>query len=465
MLQSAFLASGIWLFVPIGFLVLLIAPRQVMLAARSSLAWVVILVLTLPLDQFQFGGTWNLRVWNIVLVGAGLVLAIQAIRGKTIILGRLAPALALMLLVSLASFLNSVYVADTLRQLIKFVLVNLLIYLVVVNWVNSLDKVETIFRAWILTSCVVALWGIVQLGAWVFYNVNWMTVLSYRPPAWFSEATWYGEYLTFSLALTLPFVIVREPKQRTTWLWVAVGLQTFGIFLSATRTAWIALVAIAISIIFLILLYRRTYPELATRWTLRSIQAMSLMMIVLLFGFVITSYLFPLISAFTVTIGSSAYTTQRLALNDASVLGRLESTRVTMIAALQHPILGNGIGTWGRAFMGQFEGSVALGGSHFNIFIGPFYDAGLLGLGAMLLLLGMCGVLVFKTFKRGGSDPRSLRIAWACFLSFVSTLAISQLNPWYLTAYAWMGIALGAAAWNGIRKYAFAVPIVAEEIE
>ena len=452
MLQNAFLASGIWLFLLIGLLAFLIAPRQVISAFQSPVGWVVLLVLTLPLDQFQFGGTWNLRIWNILLVAAGLALAIQAIRGRAIILGRLAPALALMLVVSLASFFNSAYIADSLRQLIKFVSVSLLIYLVVVNWVTSLETVETVFKTWILTSCIVALWGIVQLGAWVLFQVNWMTVLSYRPPAWFSEATWYGEYLTFGLALTLPFVIVRKRKQEIPWLWMAVGLQIFGIFLSATRTAWIALGAIAISIIILIVIYRRISRAIAMRWALRSTQALSLMMLVLVFGFVLTSYLFPLISVFTVTIGSSAYTTARLALNDASVMGRIESTRVTMIAALQHPMLGNGIGTWGRAFMGQFEGAVALGGSHFNIFIGPFYDAGLFGLAAMFLLLGMYSVLVFKTFRRSGSDPRFLRIAWACLLSFVSTLAISQLNPWYLTGYAWMGIALGAAAWNAIHR-------------
>jgi O-antigen ligase len=139
-------------------------------------------------------------------------------------------------------------------------------------------------------------------------------------------------------------------------------------------------------------------------------------------------------------------------LDEPSNAIRVDLATETLKCIKEHPIIGQGFGSWGRVVPPRTvkEGGCQ-GGSSFNIFLGFMYDGGILALIALVLVwyfyLKSCRDLLRIT-----KDPYHKTILFIAVLVFVDIMVTAQFHPTWMAGYAWLAIAMGMAIINIVKR-------------
>jgi len=235
-----------------------------------------------------------------------------------------------------------------------------------------------------------------------------------RPAAFFSETTWYAEYLVF--VVILMFMKVNLNRQyRLLWL---LPLFILGLIFSATRNAYLSLVVyLCLSFIFLI-----SRPKLNTKLFINKhlfyVLLLSLVIVVSLNQYIL-NYLDMVVSKFLFTNAS---------------ISRMDSFRVAIQNINSSLFIGHGF-YWDESV---YAGPSSIGAKSFNLFLMILHIFGLAGFIPFIFL-------IIKYYVRAGLDylkSQSMFIKYSIII-FSAFLVMSMFAPihqygfgMYIVAYA-----------------------------
>jgi hypothetical protein len=144
------------------------------------------------------------------------------------------------------------------------------LYFLVRIYVQDRHDLKRIAPFFLSSSIIVVLYGISQNILFAIGR-NPFEVMPGRPNGTFSEADWYGLFLTFVLAAI--YCLIMSSKQRTAnnrnasktiVLWLLTTVIIVALILTVSRSAWLGAVVVTLGFLKAILI-RRSHPELATK--------------------------------------------------------------------------------------------------------------------------------------------------------------------------------------------------------
>ncbi|NQT30016.1 MAG: O-antigen ligase family protein [Candidatus Saganbacteria bacterium] len=385
-------------------------------------------ILLMPLDIFQYT-FFNLRPWNIICFIGIFFLILNKLMKREPINTPLGWVFFLFLMTYILSIFNSSNVTYSILQLLKLILIDVLLYILVVNVVHTSNFLLKAYKILFLAGLIVGAFGIIQMIAIWFFGINlmWWNFNLAGPPAWFTERTWYGNYLVFVFSA----FIALYPRLKERSLWFSRFILLFLISCILLSNSRAALVTLVLLIVINELFVNFKKP-------IRLLVKSSAALIALAFAFFF-------LREYWERIFMQENVFARLFLS--SNADRIPIVEVAIKSIANHPFIGNGIGTWGDAIgMGMRWPAT------FNIFLTILYDAGILGLLVFMLMLLTFLFYCYRELQYQKGKVKNQLLLRATFYMVVCVLLLSQFHPFYLSGYAWLGISLGVATIAIMRR-------------
>lgn len=363
----------------------------------------------------------NFRPYEIFL----LVKLLLLVRRKALVLDGAALVLAIYVLSGIPGLVNSESVTDTLRTLL-FLGSMVLIALVVRSAIRTYPEVLNAVAVWALVVAnLVNAYGFLQYATWAagvpisphfgpeFYPL-------YRPYSVFIEPNFYGSFLASQIVIL--FVLWMTPVFGSLHRWCFLSaLAAFPLLiLNQSRGPWLGLL-IAVGVFFIA--EHRTLGRVSRRHVVAG--AAFFLESVALVGQI---YLQSPESA--AALAQRAQDTVK-PMQEEAARARVSEMALSLEAFLDHPLIGNGVGSWG-VHLGRVGADVRTAPR--NVFLAWLYEKGILG--------ALAGVaFLFVLVSRGLSatrvrDPAIRRLTWACFgawlaIFFTYLFTMLEISPFY----------------------------------
>ena len=248
----------------------------------------------------------------------------------------------------------------------------------------------------------VAIWGIIQFVFNLRGVPNYMYDYSnIRPSAFFSETTWYAEYLVFGLFLML----LRVSISRSYQLLIVTPFFISGIVLSATRNAYLGLlIFVVFSVVYVLLRQKVAIGLVFNRYVL--VAAVVILTTALVFKGYTLTYINHILYKFT--------------LSDQSAQGRVKAFKTSVEDFSVSPVFGQGFG-WGKADTGT---GTSVGAKSFNLFFMILHIFGIVGFIPFAFLI----ILFYMRTIYGCLIKQSLFARYSLIM-FTSFLAMAMFAP------------------------------------
>ncbi len=329
---------------------------------KSSLVLAIIYLLAFDNEVFYFSD-FNIRVWYFYLV---IVYVISSVDYFNKPVFKFKKSLLFDFFILFIFFIWSIYfliIEDFISKInnikywifyIGLILVlnrffkkNLAIYNQIINYIISI----TVF---------VMVWGILQfITNFSFYPNFQLDYFNIRPSAFFSETTWYSEYIFFGLILVFLKILTIPNMMKLMWL---VPLFIVGFLISVTRNTFLSFFLYLVTTFFLTFFIEK---KIIIKIAKSRFVGVTMCLIIVSF------FLFAQQLSETIPVLAGKFTGE-----DESAQGRIEAYHLSIKGILDGGLLGNGY-YWDSTNVTS-SGS-ALGSKSFNILLMVSNIFGLLG--------------------------------------------------------------------------------------
>ncbi|MCL6432366.1 MAG: O-antigen ligase family protein [Anaerolineae bacterium] len=276
----------------------------------------------------------------------------------------------------------------------------------------------------VLGTAPVAVYGIAQhLG---LDPIPWLSSPAWRPFSTMGSSLFLGAYLAMALPFTLAGLARAATSADRLRYGAIIALQTLTLVLTRARSGWIG--GVAGTLLFLLYLRRHGQLRRAQRLTGAVTLAGSLVLLWMMLAVPDA----PLAALSRAAEGADSFlATLRL----ASIPDRLAIWGGTLAIMPGHWLLGYGPDTYAGvfpmrcppAFRSLLAPAAALFDPH-NVLLNQLFSAGLIGLGAFLLLLAAVGRLAVAALARAREGEAGF-LAAAAACSVLAYVVYLQLNP------------------------------------
>lgn len=253
----------------------------------------------------------------------------------------------------------------------------------------------------------VGIWGIFQfcsnlLGAGALFQADYYNV---RPSAFFSETTWYAEYLVFGLVFTYYSF---QTSHKSGYL-LLMPFFLIGIMLSVTRNAFLAIAMWVLTTFILSLLRTKIKP------------IHPLLLITTCIGVGIIIY-YSSNFDFLVNLLEN-----KLSLADSSAQGRINAIQVSIERIADNPLFGHGFG-FNQATDTIAESGTSIGAKHANLFLMIAYIFGIPGF--ILLLYLITNFIVIQSGRWIINANKESKYAVILLIIYLSISMFSPLHQY-----------------------------------
>jgi len=299
----------------------------------------------------------NLRLWYPIVLITSFIYIISSLSAKININHLLIFSLLLFgLIYAIFDGVNG------LAYYFKYLIFILMIY-VFIKVSNKLTSVY-ILNSMLLATTFIAMFGFIQIYHNVSGDFSYTYYPDFRPHGFFSETTWYSEFIVFGLFLS----IVLSKYQKSFIILSVIFLSA--IFISMTRNAIIGMV-LGIFIYFLVTIIKN-----------KKINRNAIM----IFS-IITVITFIVLQKFEYL----DYMLYKFSMADKSAQGRLEGFYQSLLLIKDHFFIGIG---FLQSFQIEISGST-IGSKSFNLFFMIFHIFGFFGFLIFIILLTIFYLKIF----------------------------------------------------------------------
>lgn len=438
-------------------------------AIRSPFHAFCVLVVTLPFENaLVFTTVFTVTPAHMALLVLIAVCAFHARRKP--ILGRISSPLHKFVLIYLGVSLLSIAMtivapppaaasgasagwrATELRPVIQICLLFFLSlgYFATVFFCSTPARLKLVLTIYLASATLVALYGIYQIVA-VLYYVPGVSVLvqsyfgiasSFRPNATFREALIFGHYLLTALPVAITLFLMRDrltPPDRVVWgigLLPAIALMAAALLATIARGAWFGFIG-AMCILVIVTVstwgWRRLYRALPAAGLIAVVAAVVMR---------------QAHGSWTDMFWSIANRFDFLNPVNVAAEQRLPFIPYLLGLAREYPVLGVGYGNYPLYQIDRFGGGIA---GAYGLYFQALVETGLLGLGALLAIIGVYYVTMWRALRRARETE------WAPWLvGYIA--AFTGLMIQYFTfgdrmsEYVWVFLGLSMALVNIVER-------------
>lgn len=370
----------------------------------NSISLCIIYLLIFDSKFFSFT-KYNFRIWyflEIPLLCYYLIKAVLTKRDTKINCISLVTISFLLLLTVIYFFIDPI---DGKLSIIKYLFFSVGTIYVLVNSLLSITKqtdINKLINFFISLGLYVCIWGIIQYFSWgtSYHKLFQFDYFNQRPSAFFSETTWYSEYIFFTLLLLSYYQFFITNKKGYFFL---IFPCLFGILLSSTRNAYLAF-----AVVFLVTFIADIYRGYINKKV-----------------FLLIFFVFCLFFAFLVITNQLIFIqkiTNRFSNGDS---GRLTAFKKSILLIKEELFFGHGFSFNSKtdvAGVGSY-----IGAKSFNFFLMITHILGLFGITSLLVLITNFFIRLLKQWKLYNSYYTKLALTFiSCFLSMSMFAPIHQ---------------------------------------
>jgi len=403
---------------------------------RNKYLFFFFLLLLVPMDRFYLPIFYKLKFYQIVFIGVALMELISILVGKKrdfiVNWNLLDTSVLLIFLGRIASLSITIDYASSIKALILYAFFALL-YFYIRHMAVSI-KPDTMVKFMIFSSLFFIGLGFIEfilgkLGLIASHTAEEIYIYGGRPQSVFREPDWFGGYLTFIIALTIPFVgsekcpgnIYRKNK-------IILLLAIVMSLLIVVRSSWLGLLA---GVLLIFVLSKKSKKIILSSMGKLSVIITIFLIFLLVFSFSNFRSVQDRFFSTFVNIGHRDY--------DAAAQVRINSYSIILDYIYKKPIQGYGVGVW--EFLSQRHEHINPSLSTNNVLLTPVFEMGILGVILYLIFI----IALFKMILAGvkyASTEMSLRYAIGIAIAVVGTMIVSIFNDIMLTGFYWAFIAI-----------------------
>jgi len=401
-----------------------------------------LLLLLIPIDRFYFYVPWEsdsfvkLKIYQLILIASIVLTFITFLvtknQNRAFRWNLLDISILLMYLGRVASFFVSVDTSSYFKSIVLYGLFIAVYFYIRLN-AHSV-KPQKIIEYVIAVGMVYVVFGFLEfllakLGYGRLQISDQVYVYEGRPWSVFKEPDWFGGYLLFIIALTLPFSCLKASTNATVfrkkWILYAALLMSLII---VVRAAWLGLM-VGVVVSFVIL--KQCKPIIASSIT----KVIAVLFVGLLFMGVVSFGHFKSVgdrftSIFTY-FGDKQY--------DAAVRTRLNSYEILVDYIKERTWTGYGSGAW--KYLSRNHEHINSSLSANNLLLTPIFEMGLSGVLLYLLFF----IALLKMLLHGAahaSDEEDLRYVSGIAIAVIGSLVFCVFSDIMLTGFYWAFLAV-----------------------
>jgi O-antigen ligase len=330
---------------------------------------------------------------------------------------------------ALSSLVNAIYPTDSLRLTGLVVLVSLPYFLLPLL-VRDGRLLQQTASGWLILCALEAVFGIAIMVLYQRGIDLGVQIVQGSPPVpvgTMREGNIFGSYTAAGAVACLVYLLSSTQARRLALTTIAGALTLGGVVISLARGAWLGLAAGALLVL-----------GLQIRAAARRGLGLALLTVALL----------PLVLSFSNTPfldQVSVYITQRLTslnpdtiLNDNTVAERLDTYAKAVDGIGDHPLIGNGTGSFGQRYLYRSVNEPAWVG---NLELHLLYDTGIFGLLAFFGCVGGTARLAIRAYRQT-RDPARRALLLALGAGTVVLLVAYQATEATWLAFTWVHLGL-----------------------
>lgn len=365
----------------------------------------------------------NVKPYEIILLA---LLASLVLRRSKLRLGWIGWGLLLYAMSGIVTLVNSTSIRDSV-QVIIFETLMVLVALAVRWTIRSPGQLRRIVLFWIVsTGGLVSIYGLGQFVAYYLgFDVPYFHPEVYpifRPYATFIEPNFYGNFAVCMLVTGLCLYASPAFKRQRSILLAVSALQFIMLILNLSRAPWVGLVA---SLGIYGLMYGRHHRRFGRPVTIIG------MNLVLFLGFMLALY----------AASPTGWATVVKRLNDTvnpvgegAAQERMRDMQLSLELWRNHPLIGNGVGTWGAVAYGLTGRDVRTPPR--NIFLAWLYEKGLIG---TAIAVATYGAIAWKAWQahRYAAEEAARALVTALALGMFAVFVTFQFTRIDISPFYW----------------------------
>ncbi|WP_123921934.1 O-antigen ligase family protein [Flavobacterium sp. LM4] len=349
---------------------------------KESIVLSIIYLLAFDSPSFCFF-QYNFRFWYFYLLLIYFIAVFQAVNNKDEILQKCKKNISLNVLIIIVFFIWSFLffvIENKISKLYNFKYWFFYVGLILILNVffkNNINKFKEISLYYISITFFVMVFGLLKtLNNIYSIPFNQISFFNIRPVAFYSETSWYSEFILFGLLFV--FLLLKSKYKLNNFFYL-VPFFLLGILFSFTRNSFLGFV------LFLIISFVTDCFILKKRY----IKPKNVKVILLTFSFILFVSLllfFYLPNIFSIFI-------LKLSAKDPSALGRIDAFKISIHNILNQNFFGEGF-YWNSGYS-TVTGS-ALGSKSFNLFL---MIGNIFGIPGLILFLALIFLYLKKLMK------------------------------------------------------------------
>lgn len=415
------------------FSVFIIIYNYKTVGVKGGLTLAIIYLLAFDNEDFYFS-EFNIRIWYFYLVIIYFIILIEFFRKKAKIILKKRNVIEYGL--GFVFFLWSIYfliIEDFVSKInnIKYWIFYIGLILVLNNFfTKNIKKFKSILDYLISITVFIMFWGILQFLTNLLFLPNFqLDYFNIRPSGFFSETTWYSEFVFFGFILVFLKIMTVPNMLKLLYL---VPFFLLGFLFSVTRNTYLAI------FIYLFFTFSLTFfldKKIPLRIMSSKFMIVSICMLVLILILYIPE-LTEIASFFVLKFSGE----------DDSAQGRIEAYHISINNIMNGNIFGNGY-FWDISH--STESGSALGSKSFNIFLMMGSIFGLFG-GILFIILIISYLTKLLYFY---SKTKSIYVKYS-FIVFFIFIQMSMFAPLHQFPFGMLIVSLSVFLFNiGVFNY------------
>ena len=376
---------------------------------KGGLVFATIYLLTFDSEVFCFTD-YNIRVWYAYLILIYFISVYEFIKSPNIVLNR---NFIVEYIVGFLFFIWSIYfliIEDftSIINNIKYWVFFIGLILVLNKFFRrNLNNYKDIINYLISITIFITFWGILQFFTNLFflpyYQLDYFNV---RPSAFFSETTWYSEFIFFGFLFVLLKVLTEPNMLKLLYLF---PFYLLGFLFSVTRNTFLAL------FLYLFLTFTVTF-FLENKIYSRIIKSKFIIGSIVLLCFMAIIYLPEINNLLSVFV-------PKFSGDDVSAQGRIEAYHLSIESIKNGNLMGGGY-YWDKSQ--TTDTGSALGSKSFNIFlmIGSIFGI----FGGILFMLFIFYIIIKKLHYYNFTKSIFIKYSFILFLVFIQMAMFAPIH-------------------------------------
>ncbi|MBE8727761.1 O-antigen polymerase [Flavobacterium hungaricum] len=405
------LFGGFSLAFPISvfFSLLIIASSYKEFGIKGGLIFATIYLLAFDSEIFYFSD-YNIRIWYFYLIIIYLISFFEFLLNFRIVFKR---KFIVEYIIGFVLFLWSIYfllIEDFVSKInnIKYWVFYIGLILILNHFFRKNIKKYNFILDYIISITVfIMFWGIFQFFTNLLFISNFqLDYFNIRPSAFFSETTWYSEFIFFGMVLIFLKILTVPNMLKLLYL---VPFYLLGFLFSVTRNTYLAfIIYLFFTFTFTFFIERKIFLRIvSSRFILTFIFLLVLIFIMLI----------PILTDI------ASFFVLKFSGQDDSAQGRIEAYHISVNNILKGGVFGNGY-YWDKSH--STESGSALGSKSFNVFLmmgsifGPF--------GGLLFFILISFYLMKSLYYYGLYKSLYIKYSFIVFFIFIQMAMFAPIH-------------------------------------